>query len=173
MDSKALNLIKKLKALSERGVGGEKFNAKAQLDKFLKKYGITLADLESEDIKEMKFKVPKAHNLLFIHVAYSVMLANFTYATVGTSTLYFKCNEAQATEIRMKFEFFKRAYLKQQKIFFRAFLQRNMLVRIPDDDEPEKELTDKEREEIKEIVHMASSMKSSEFLKSLPRAVGH
>lgn len=44
--------LKKLYALALRGVGGEKVQAQAILDKMLKKYAMTLDDLDDEVIQE-------------------------------------------------------------------------------------------------------------------------
>lgn len=44
--------LKKLYALALRGVGGEKEQAQAILDKLLKKYAMTLDDLDDEVIQE-------------------------------------------------------------------------------------------------------------------------
>ena len=47
MDERLQNRIKKLQALAERGIGGEKVGAKAKLEELMKKYDISLADRKS------------------------------------------------------------------------------------------------------------------------------
>nr|DAU15145.1 MAG TPA: Protein of unknown function (DUF2786) [Caudoviricetes sp.] len=50
MKEKTIARIKKLQALAERGVGGEKETAQRMLDKMLKENGITtLKELENEE----------------------------------------------------------------------------------------------------------------------------
>lgn len=50
MDEKTIQRIKKLQALAERGVGGEKDTAEKMLQKMLKKNGIrSLDELQSEE----------------------------------------------------------------------------------------------------------------------------
>lgn len=46
-----MDVIKKLKALSDRGINGEKENATKLLNKLMKKYGITEEELEKSEVK--------------------------------------------------------------------------------------------------------------------------
>ena len=48
MNSKE-EMLKKLLALSKQGVGGEKINAEALLNKLLKKHGLTIEDIDDEE----------------------------------------------------------------------------------------------------------------------------
>ncbi len=48
--------LKKLYALAMRGVGGEKETAQAILDKLLKKYAMTIDDLDEEVIQEYELE---------------------------------------------------------------------------------------------------------------------
>lgn len=46
--SKAIDKAIKLKALAERGVGGEAVNAKAQLERMMRDYNLTATDIDDE-----------------------------------------------------------------------------------------------------------------------------
>ena len=46
-------LLKKLKALSDRGVSGEKENATKLLKKLMKKYGISEEEIQKDEVKEI------------------------------------------------------------------------------------------------------------------------
>ena len=48
-----IEIIQKLKALSDRGVAGEKENATKLLKKLMKKYRITEEDLQEEEKKDV------------------------------------------------------------------------------------------------------------------------
>ena len=55
MDEKTIQRIKKLQALAERGVGGEKTTAQKKLAKLLKDNGInSLDELQKEEYREGK-----------------------------------------------------------------------------------------------------------------------
>lgn len=51
--------LKKLQALSERGVGGEAVNAKQLLDRLLVKHNLTLEELKGEELVIRRTKIPK------------------------------------------------------------------------------------------------------------------
>ena len=56
MDDKKKQLLNKLKALAERGVGGEKETAQRKLKKLMKKYDVEEADLSDEKKENFEFK---------------------------------------------------------------------------------------------------------------------
>lgn len=59
MDERLQNRIKKLQALAERGIGGEKIGAKAKLEELMKKYDISLADVEEDKVDYYVFSCSK------------------------------------------------------------------------------------------------------------------
>lgn len=50
--AKRLELLKKLKALADNGVGGERENAQAMLDKLLAKYDISAETLSDDEVSK-------------------------------------------------------------------------------------------------------------------------
>lgn len=64
--------VQKLKALAERGVGGEAVNAKNMLDSLCSKYGITLISLEEEVKHTFSFTMKSSEQNLFFHVLLSL-----------------------------------------------------------------------------------------------------
>lgn len=56
MTDKQRELLKKLQALAERGVGGEKETAERKLKQLIKKNGIEEAELSEDKIMEFEFK---------------------------------------------------------------------------------------------------------------------
>ena len=64
MDEKTIQRIKKLQALAERGVGGEKETAAKMLQRLLEKNGIsTLEELEKEEIEYFLFSYNGRHEI--------------------------------------------------------------------------------------------------------------
>lgn len=55
-DEKKMELLKKLKALAERGVGGEKEGAQKKMEQLMKKYGIEDIDLLEEKVEDYDFR---------------------------------------------------------------------------------------------------------------------
>ena len=58
--SKNIDLAKKLKALADRGVDGEKTNAEAMLNSLMKKHNITIEEIEGEELLDFFFKIEKS-----------------------------------------------------------------------------------------------------------------
>ncbi len=65
--------LKKLYALAMRGVGGEKETAQAILDKLLKKYAMTIDDLDEEVIQEYELEYHgKEQDRILMQTVYKV-----------------------------------------------------------------------------------------------------
>lgn len=56
MSDKKKELLKKLQALAERGVGGERETAERKLKELIKKYGIEEEELNEDKIIDFDFK---------------------------------------------------------------------------------------------------------------------
>lgn len=167
-----LELLQKIKELASHGVGGEKQNAQAMLDKLMSKYNITDEDLCEEIIKEFDFKTNnKLEKALLGQIAYSVYgnindkKGYYSYTYIKNKTCI-KCTDAEFLEISAKFDFYKKEYKKQQKLFYRAFIHANSI--FPDEKlcKHEKEsyfLTDEDMK----ILNLAKGIEKAEFRKRL------
>lgn len=80
MDEKTIQRIKKLQALAERGVGGEKTTAQKKLAKLLKDNGInSLDELQKEEYEYTIFSYNGKHEIkLLRQCMYKVMALNLT-----------------------------------------------------------------------------------------------
>jgi hypothetical protein len=129
MEEKTKQRIKKLQALAERGVGGEKDTAEKILQKLLKKNGIsTLAELEEDEIEYFLFSYSGKHEIK--------LLKQCMYKVLGHSdhTAYFRsrgtrqkigiyCTKAQKIEIELEFEFYRNVFYEELNSFMSAFIQ--------------------------------------------------
>lgn len=129
MDEKVIEKIKKLQALAERGVGGEKETAKEKLQKMLEKHGIhSLEELEQEETEFTLFSYKGEHEKTLLHQCiYKVMTAsNKTdyYKRRGTrQKVGIYCTPAQKIEIELEFEFYRNLFNEQLELFMQAFIQ--------------------------------------------------
>ena len=130
------DLLLKIKALSERGNGGEAFNAKRKLAEYMKKYGISDEELE-ESLKEIRafhYKGEREKALL-AQIFYQVtdekgMVYTYTNAETGRvrrSKLGCMCTKSQEIEIQMLFDFYKRLYEMEEATLFSAFVQKHKI----------------------------------------------
>ena len=83
MDEKTIQRIKKLQALAERGVGGEKTTAQKKLAKLLKDNGInSLEELQKEEYEYTIFSYNGKHEIK--------LLRQCMYKVMGAALLFWR-----------------------------------------------------------------------------------
>ena len=118
-------------ALAVRGVAGEQESAADTLDRLMKQYGITEAELEEErrEMEWFRYKTPIERKLL-LQVIYSVT-GRAAYGCVGKYTgrkrkqVGIECTAAERLEIEFSYEFYKAALEEEMERFYSAFLMKN------------------------------------------------
>lgn len=169
MKSKKIEILKKLKALSDRGIGGEKENAQKMLDDLLVKYKISIEEVEGEEIKTFYFKAKDDIEIrLLSQIASRVRYDIEKYVITSTfakmhrlaGRFCIECTIIEYVEIEQMFFLYKRLYAEEREIFYTAFLSANdLLARNPSNLIYVKDLSDKE------IQHLSRAMKMSENIK--------
>jgi len=123
-------LLKKIKALAEAGIGGEKKNAQEMLKKLMKKYKIKEKDIEIESIKKFNISIPRVYNAVSLacQVFYSIV-GKRTEGVKGVyqskHRYYVKCTNAEFIEFEAKYKFYCYHYKKELERFLSAFIQAN------------------------------------------------
>lgn len=167
--SKYLELAKKLKALADRGVGGEKVNAEAKLKKLMQVHGFTMEDIEGEKTEYHYFKVPVGSRQLFGQIAATVLGRDHDVFGVKKKKdqCAIKTTAALRIEIETKFDFYYTAYKNELSIFYSAFISANDLYpkdgAILDGDTLSKE----ERERLIKVQKLAEGIDAQKYLKRL------
>lgn len=183
MNEKILETAKKLKALSDRGVDGEKENAIEMLSRFMQKHGITAEMIEGRIIKKhIVFLEPMFEKRFFAQICASVLgggysLYRYTYKltkareNVGKFRYGIECTDAEFIEIEAKHEFFFNCFLEDMDIFRSAFIQKNQLYQKSDDSDNEDtetpQLTPEEKAKLFKMANMMMGMDKKEFLKQI------
>jgi len=121
-------LLKKLKVLAERGVGGEKETAQKKLDKLMKQNGLTEADLKETEERYYLFSYngPFKKRLLN-QIIYKVLGASRTqlYHSKGTrNKIGVHCTPAEKIEIELEFEFYSALFDEEVDILLSAFISK-------------------------------------------------
>ena len=137
-----LRRLERVKAIAERGVGGEKENAEALLNRLMAKYGISEEDIE--DTAERDYFI-RYHNFwerkLIVQIAYKHPGSGHCCGTVGTRLYDLGGILSGPYEIEADFEFYKAAWEEELAIFYSAFISKNDIFPPPelaspsDDDE--------------------------------------
>ena len=126
-------LLQKIQALAEKGVGGEKANAEILLKKLCKKYGIEEACLSEEKI--CRFDISwqsKFERKLVAQVLYQVVgdinekKYSATYTKKRNKGVLF-CTQAEFIEFRARFNFYKYHWKQDLEIFYSAFVKKNSI----------------------------------------------
>ena len=110
-------LIKKVQALAERGVGGEKETAEKKLNMLMEKYGIESLELDEERLDDYDFKFSGSiEKKILRQVIYKVLrdpeklresVFYYRYGKGSKSTMIVNCTKAEEIEIRIQFDFYK------------------------------------------------------------------
>lgn len=174
--SKHIELAKKLKALADRGIDGEKLNAERMLQALLKKHNLTIIDIEGEKTDNYFFKLKGNERQLWYQIVKSVNADIKCYGEFPkkdikrlemdgnyciTSTL------AEYIEIEAKFSIYKRLYEEELNIFYHAFCTANDLLITP---KKQIDISDLDAEELKTLLRvrqMSLNIKSEQYRKQL------
>lgn len=153
--------LQKLYALAMRGVGGEKENATAILEKLIKKYGYSMEDLDTEAIQQYEIKYKgEQERLLLMKIVYKVTddkeaMHDLKYVYSGRkckNQLGVSCTAAQRAEIEFLFDFHKRLWEQERAALLQAYIQKHALYGNLKDGEKPRELTKEELEKMNALI---------------------
>ncbi len=176
--SKAIELAKKLKALADKGVGGEKQNAEQMLQKFLKKHNLTIEEIEGEKVNRYFFKIEKENQKLLHQI---VKITNRNLSLWGefpknkmrqlrlSGNYMTECTASEFVEIKSKFDFYSNLYQDELDIFYTAFLHTNNLLVKSSSEDKEEKTSIEELERQRRALLMSSQIKKGHYLKQLEK----
>lgn len=168
---KVLEKLGKIKALAERGVGGEKETAVRMYEELCRKYDISGDEEEAALVKLEKRWFSYSTELeekLLTQIFYKVTGSVESYIYTGKYSRRKKrgcvCTALEAAEIELLFSFYREELKRELEVFMIAFKQKNSL--FPDKtaraykeyDGPEIELTEEELLKYKKAACMREFM---------------
>lgn len=169
MDKAAL--LKKIRALAERGVGGEADNAEEILRRLMEKYGVSEDELDEEERRRHDFEYHgKEQEKLLRQVVYKVTggyAYNLVYRASGRKVktrLGADCTAAEKVEIEFLFDFYTRLWERERDAFLSAFIQKHRIFTIRDDIEPQ----EVSREELLKMQALMLGMRDESPVRALP-----
>lgn len=169
MDKAAL--LKKIRALAERGVGGEADNAEEILRRLMEKYGVSEDELDEEERRRHDFEYHgKEQEKLLRQVVYKVTggyAYNLVYRASGRKVktrLGADCTAAEKVEIEFLFDFYTRLWERERDAFLSAFIQKHRIFTIRDDIEPQ----EASREELLKMQALMLGMSDESPVRALP-----
>lgn len=120
------DVLRKLKALAERGVGGEAVNAEKLLKRMMEKYGITEEEIQDDRRTRQGLRYHGAfgkelmHQIIFMVMGDGVTLYRYKG---GTKEVIIDCTKAEQIEIKAAFEFYRRMLDNGLRKYYDAFVQ--------------------------------------------------
>lgn len=176
--SKYIELAKKVKALAEKGIDGEKENAEKLLKALMKKHNISTEDLEDEKPEMFYFKIESySHDLEFkilnqlcgifglrMYGKFPAKLMR-EYRLPGNYGI--ECSKVIYLEIKAKHEFYCHRMRKRLDEFFYAFCIKNELLVPETKDDHDKILTPEEKQTMLNALKISKNMESDFFLKQI------
>ncbi len=141
IDQKVQEKLRKLQALAERGVGGEKVNAQRMLEKLLERHGLRLDDLADERREIRWFPAStKFDSRLAAQILAKVCNTNDpgVYSSRNRpKQVGVEVTPAEAIEFELHYDTLRKALTEHFKDAFSAFIQANRLFSsLPSDDGP-------------------------------------
>jgi len=163
---KLLELINKLKALSDEGIGGEKINAQKMLEKVMDDNGITMEDIaETEHVQNTLHCDDKQRRIMGQIIVHVMGKTIKMYGSNMVSGYIIHCTKAQFVEIISKFEFYWAQYEEELELFTSAFVYKHQLL-PPDATEAKAEDLDmKKMEKLKGMMDILDNKSMVKMLK--------
>lgn len=165
MTDKQKELLKKLQALAERGVGGEKETAERKLKQLIKKYGIEEAELSEDKIMDFDFKYRNAWEKKLLRQLFYRMFGQeyrsktyiYRYGKGSRSTYGIACTRAEGLQLQIEYDFYRALFEEELELFQSAFIQKHRIF-DPNGGSDDMELTPEEIERILRMQQMMSGM---------------
>jgi hypothetical protein len=127
LDNKKQALLNKLRALAERGIGGERENAQRKLEAILQRYEISAEEFEANGEKSLNwFTLPKFQKLFLLIAAEVLDVDPLQYRKFGR-TIGIESTPAQAVEIELTYAAYRRSLEREIEELKEAFFLRHGL----------------------------------------------
>ena len=174
MSNKA-ELLKKIKALADRGIDGERESAQTLLARLMEQYGISETELEEERRETAWFPYSQeTERRLLNQIIYMVTGAG-GFGCVGTYSgrkrkkMGTECTAAERLEIEANYAFFRAAMEEELEIFYSAFACKNNLFSSEDKAKPRdiEELSPEEKARYMKVGLMAKGMERHTLRKAI------
>lgn len=165
--------LRKLYALAMRGVGGEKEQAQAMLEKLTRKYAISMQDLDEEAVQDFVFefhgaeqeRILKQTIYMVTDDKHSMYNLQYTASGRGCKTkLGARCTAAQKVEIEFLFDFHKKLWEKEKEALLQAYFQKHRLFGNLKEGERARELS---REELLKMEALIQGLSDDTPLKQI------
>ena len=168
--------LKKILALAETGVDGEKLLAKEKLTQLLLDYDLTLEDLQQEKRENRTFKgiTTKKILMLFVYICGKVKnVSSVSYYKINRKECIIECTEAEEKEIKNLFKWHKKNMQEEfEKLFddfFLAYCSKHHLYSEQKNDEDSEDEEPIDIERLMRIMSLKNNLSDKTYYKSIEK----
>lgn len=170
IEEKLKNKLLKLYELAKRGVDGEKVAASLALDRMLKKYGLTLSDIDSDTPKERRYKYTDAQvKMICVHIVLHVMNSKKIFENRKQKTIIVNVTDYQHVQILEQIDFHIENYKREKKAILgrltSAYVNKHRL--FADSDEESEEMSIEALREMEKSMRMQLDLSDRTYQKKL------
>jgi len=162
----SIDKAKKLRRLAEGGYKEEKTAAQKAFDRYIKKHGIRIEDLDDNEKKDQVFRYKNGQKRLLIQI-----IAHITNGPVWDTrgrgnAIIGNCTKFEAIEVRAMYSYYSNLFKDELEILMTAFIDKhNLYRRSPKGDSQTLSLEEKQR--IWRAIKMKDGLKDSDYFKQL------
>lgn len=171
-----LERLKKMQALAESGIDGDRENARRMLQEMLLKYGITLKDIASGEEKWHRFICANELEVkLLSHVVLKICQTNKITNGVDKKkkwARWYKLTAVQHADVTDAFAHYRKEFQTVIKDSLSALIQRHNLFSPEEDEDDGKEPTSEEMERAKRILSLMAGLSSQDWQKTKAQITG-
>lgn len=156
---------RKLKALADRGIGGEKETSERMYKEFIKKNKLDESDIDPS-VNKRKFRIKTYDDSLILN---NVILSINPFTKVISNDLFIECNldDEDFKEVKEKFRYFVKLYRIEKELLNMAFFNKHNKFFTPDEqvrnkwreNNNENEELRKAREQAEKITNKSNKIK--------------
>jgi Protein of unknown function (DUF2786). len=169
-----LQRLRKILALAEGGIEGERENAKAHLETLLRHHGLSIADLTSPELAEVTFYEFAVEGLFEERLVRQIVAAVTdqvevkTFLRTGKRGLRaYRLTAAQCAEVTLIYEVTRRALARELECTYKAFVQVNELYPSTPDESDQAFPGDRSTEELVQLFSRMTTMDRTPIHKAL------
>jgi len=162
--------IRKIQALAEQGIGGEKEDAKRILQRLLAKHKLTLEDLPKlgQDATELYyFRCTGEVERSLLRQCYLYVVPDgepYYFTRHGRKTIGFKLTYLQYLELKNYWDYYRQLWKQELGLFYQAFLYKHRIFRKSSSTESSPASASLTDEEIKRILRMMLGLSDSGYV---------
>lgn len=173
VSEKAKTRMLKLLALARRGEGGERAKAQNLLDRMLREHGLSVADLERDDLPRSHREFPYRGDFekrLLNQIAGQVLNTNrpTRWGRKGESRAIFDLNDLEYLEMKLRWAAYRPALKREQERLFQAFVQAQRIFPDSPTGGERDELSAEDQAEVFRVLQMAQGVTHVPIRRALP-----